>query len=158
MKVYQKITEFFLLCWVVFFIQQLISHGSWIFNKTEDQVVWLVLLTVLYVPGRIYKSIKRLPFTSYDYKWIGGFLVFIISTKLWLWYEDFGKVPYAIGSKHGSYVEIDDILAFEDASYQRVTLHLVNGSKVEIKDPYFVSDKYPRSRFHESKLRSLLKE
>ncbi len=143
--------------WGAFFFYSMATDGSRIFNKTEDQFIWVLLLSGFYILGRIYGSIKGLPFTRYDYKWIGLVLVFVTSVNSYLWYEDYEKLPYAIGSRHGSYVEIDDILAFEDASYKRVTLHLVNGSKVEIKDPYFVSHKYPKSKFHESELRSLLK-
>ena len=164
MKIYQKITNFFLLCWVVFFLQQLISRGSWIFNKTEDQIVWLVLLTLLYIPGRIYKSIKRLPFTSYDYKWIGLVVVFIISTNLWLWYEDFDKVPHAIVSDDGAFVKIEDIVAIEsfsdDTRYNsndKLTLTLTNGDKVEIWDPHFKS-KRSKSKFRISTLRILLED
>jgi hypothetical protein len=164
-KIYQKITNFFLLCWVAFFLQQLISRGSWIFNKTEDQIVWLVLLTLLYVPGRIYKSIKRLPFTSYDYKWIGLVVVFIISTNLWLWYEDSEKVPYAISSDRGAFVNIEDIVAIEsfreNSRYKtdnKLTLTLTNGDKVEIWGPHFVSKKRSRLTFNITYLQKLLED
>jgi hypothetical protein len=157
---YKSFTKGIFVFWLLFFTYLLWDRGYYLIDSFEEKTGWFIGLTMLYIPGRVYQSFRKLSFTRYDYKWIGVIIAYLVSVYCYDLYDEYQYRNYAIGSGHGAYVEIKDIVAIEDYSERRDTLHLslVNGDKIEIEDPYFISRKYSRSRFYVERLRNELQD